>query len=181
ALVTFRWAGERAGQPVTDEDRARMADALRAYYRSRGRPYALRHLSGEIEDETGRRYPGFASALPHASHSDGWSLTDFYLSPEFPDPEVYPPTIAYAGPEGSAELTRTFKIVDEVRHERFHDVPVKIRRTVLHPGTLHWTGDRTDEPMTDADRARIIERIRSVYDEWGHAYEVEESTPGQAR
>lgn len=180
-LGYVRWAGERAGQPVTDEDRALMADALRAYYRGRGIPYELSHLSGEIEDETGRLRPGFASALPRASHSDGWSLEDLWQSPEFPDPEVYPSTIAYADPEGSAELTRSIKIVDEVRHERFHDVPVKVRRKVLHPATLHWTGDRTGEPMTDIDRARITERIRSVYDEWGYAYEVEESSPGQWR
>jgi len=181
ALVTCRWAGERSAQPVTDEDRALMAEALRGYYRGRGIPYELRHPSGEIEDESGRLRPGFASALPHAAHSDGWSLTDLYLSPEFPDPEVYPPTIAYAGPEGSAELTRSIRLVDEVRHERFHDVPVTVRRRVLHPGTLHWTGGRTGEPMTDADRARITERVRSVYDEWGYAYEVEESTPEQWR
>jgi len=177
----FRRVGDRSGEQIDDESCARILGNLRTYYRRRGLPYEIHHRTGEREDESGQLRPGFASALPRASHSDGWSLTDLYLSPEFPDPEVYPPTIAYAGPEGSAELTRTFTIVDEVRHERFHDVPVKVWRRVLHPGSLHWTGDRTGEPMTDADRARITERVRSVYDEWGYTYEVEESPPGRSR
>jgi hypothetical protein len=27
--------------------------------------------------------------------------------------------------------------------------------------------------MTDGDRDRILERVRSVYDEWGDRYEIE--------
>jgi len=46
------------------------------------------------------------------------------------------------------------------------------RRRVLHPGRLSWIGDRDGEPMSDLDRTRIVNRIRSAYDEWGYRYDV---------
>jgi len=67
-LGTFRWAGERAGDPVSDEDRRQLADALGAYHRRRGIPYDFHRVSGEIEDETGRRGPGFRGVLGRVEH-----------------------------------------------------------------------------------------------------------------
>jgi hypothetical protein len=171
---SLAWAGDRAGQPMSDADRARILDAIRRWYRSQGIPYNLRHPSGEVEDETGARDPGFRSALPRVEHSEGWTVTDLYLSPEHPDPDAFPPTITYAGPEGTAELRRDFELVEEVRHERFRTVSEKARQRVLRRATLRWTGTRAREPMSVADRERILERIRSVYDEWGYPYEVRE-------
>lgn len=161
-VSTICWVGSRAGQPMSEPDRERITDAIRNYYRSDGSPYQLRHPSGELEDETGRRTPGFRSALPHAEHSDGWSLTDLRMSPEFPDPASFPPTVVYRDAEGVAELPRRV----EIRGDR--------RIRVLVPRQLRWRGDRDGQPIAESDRARIVERIRSVYDEWGYPYELED-------
>lgn len=159
-VATIHWVGDRSGERMADEDRARIVEAIRNRYRSEGSPYQLRHPTGELEDETGRRGPGFRSALPHAAHSDGWSLTDLWMSPEFPDPASFPPTVVYSDAEGVAELPRRV----EVRGDR--------RLEVLVPQQLRWRGDRDGQPMAEPDRVRIVERIRSVYDEWGYRYEL---------
>jgi len=161
-VATIRWVGDRSGEPVSDADRARIVEAIRNHYRSEGSPYQLRHPSGQLEDETGQRSPGFRSALPHAAHSEGWSLTDLWMSPDFPDPASFPPTVVYHDADGVAELPRRV----EVRGDR--------RLRVLVPRQLRWSGNREGEPMTEPDRARIVERIRSVYDEWGYRYELDD-------
>jgi hypothetical protein len=161
-IATIRWVGDRSGELITDEDRARIVEAIRNHFRSEGSPYQLRHSSGELEDETGRRSPGFRSALPHAAHSDGWSLSDVWMSPEFPDPTSFPPMVVYRDASCVAELPRRI----EVRGDR--------RLRVLVPRQLRWCGDRDGQPMAEPDRARIVERIRSVYDEWGYRYVLED-------
>ncbi|MEP6640208.1 MAG: hypothetical protein ABJC39_12735, partial [Chloroflexota bacterium] len=108
---SFRRPGQGAGEGLDDDTRARVLENVRRYYRRRGRPLEIAHPSGEREDETGRVRPGFRTALPRAEHSDGWSVEDLYMSPAFPDPN-YPPTVTYRGPEGEAELTRGFDLVD---------------------------------------------------------------------
>jgi hypothetical protein len=160
-VSTIRWTGDRAGEAMAEADRDRIVDTVRRRNRAEGTPYQLRHRSGELEDETGHRTPGFRSALPRAEHSEGWSVTDLWMSPEHPDPDAYPPAIVYADATGSAELPRRI----EVRGDR--------RLRVLVPGRLRWIGERRGEPMTDGDRHRILERVRSVYDERGDRYEIE--------
>jgi hypothetical protein len=170
---SFRRPGDRSGAGPDDEARARILENVRDYYRRRARPYEIRYPSGEREDETGQVRPGFRTALPRAEHSDGWSLTDLYMSPEFPDPNDYPPMVTYQGPEGQAELTREFELVDATRPAaRSIRVPEKVRRRVLLPDSLRWTGARSGQPMTDEDRSRIVERVGLVYDTWGHAWVV---------
>lgn len=160
-VSSIRWTGDRAGEAMTEPDRDRIVDAIRRHNRGDHAPYQLRHPSGELEDEAGHRSPGFRSALPTAVHSAGWSVTDLWMSPAYPDPDTYPPAIIYADAAGVAELPRRI----EVRGDR--------RFRVLVPGRLQWIGDRTGESMTDGDRDRILERVRSVYDEWGYRYEIE--------
>lgn len=92
----------------------------------------------------------------------------------FPDPTDFPPTVVYSGPEGTAEIDRTIEVVDEVRHERFRDVAELIHYSVLISESLRWTGDRTGEPMTEVDQHRIIDRIRSAYDEGGYRHVLRE-------
>lgn len=46
------------------------------------------------------------------------------------------------------------------------------RRRALLADSIHWTGERADQPMSDEDRARILDRIGLVYDTWGHSYVV---------
>lgn len=158
---SLRWAGSPAERSMDAGDRAKILVRLRAYFRERRIPYNIRHQSGEIEDESGVMHPGFRSALPHVEHSDGWSLTDLFMSPEFPDPDDYPPTVRYQDSTGDAELPRAVPMI------------AGERRRVLRPNGLSWAGEREVEPMADADRARIIDRIRSAYDEWGYRYELE--------
>jgi hypothetical protein len=160
-VSSIHWTGDRAGAAMSERDRDRILDVIRRHYDAERAPYQLRHLSGELEDETGHRNPGFRSALPNAVHSEGWSVADLWMSPDRPDPDSYPPTIVYEDTAGVAELPRRI----EVRGDR--------RFRVLVPGRLRWIGDRTGESMTDSDRERILERVRSVYDEWGYRYEVE--------
>lgn len=160
---------------MTASDREAILDGIRHWYRSHAIPYELRLPSGAVEDETGAVHPGFRSALPRAAHSDGWNVTDVHQSPEYPDPDRFPQTtVEYAGPEGTAEVRRTIEVRDEVRHERFRDVVEGIHYTVLAANTLQWTGERSGEPMSEADRERILNRIRSVYDEWGYPYDIRE-------
>jgi hypothetical protein len=66
--------------------------------------------------------------------------------------------VVYRDGSGEAELPRRIE-TDAKRQWR-----------VLKPGGLRWIGARAGEPMGDGDRARIIGRIRSVYDEWGYPY-----------
>jgi hypothetical protein len=160
-VSSIRWTGDRAGEAMSDLDRDRILGAIRRQYGAERAPYQLRHPSGVLEDETGARRPGFRSALPHAEHSEGWSLTDAWMSPEYPDPDSYPPAIVYSDAAGAAELPRRI----EVRGDR--------RLRVLDSRRLEWIGARSAEAMTDGDRDRIIARVRSVYDEWGYHYEVE--------
>ncbi len=169
---SLAWTGDRAGEPMTEADRAAVLDGIRQWYRSQGIPYDLRLPSGTVEDETGAVRPGFRTALPRAEHSDGWCVTDLRLSPEYPDADHFPPTVEYSGPEGTAEIDRSIEVVEEVRHERFRDVVDRIRMIVLSAETLRWTGTRAGEAMTDADRHRIMDRIRSVYERWGYRYEI---------
>ena len=170
---SFRRPGDRS-RAGPDEARASILENVRDYYRRRARPYEIRYPSGEREDETGQVRPGFRTALPRAEHSDGWSLTDLYMSPAFPDPNDYPPTVTYGGPEGEAELTREFDLVGSTRPVMGGSiqVPEKVRRRALLADSLHWTAERAGQPMTDEDRARILDRIGLVYDTWGHAFVV---------
>jgi hypothetical protein len=160
--ASIRWAGSRAGHPMQTEDRSRFLDLLRAYFRERLLPYNIRHPSGEVEDEAGVIHPGFRTALPRVEHSDGWSMTDLFMSPEFPDANDYPPAVRYRDATGEADLPREIQTIAGERHR------------VLHPGALRWVGEREGEPMSDDDRTRIMERIRSAYDEWGNQYELVE-------
>lgn len=98
--------------------------------------------------------------MSHASHVSPGSLTDLWMSREFPDPTIYPETIAYRDQSGRAEMPRMVKIQGGQRSR------------VLVVAGLKWTGERTGDPMDEADRQRIISRIRSVYDEWGYPYEL---------
>lgn len=159
-LRTIRWAGDRAGDEVTGEDRDRLAGALAAWYRGQGVPFELHLLSGEIEDETGRRRPGFRGALPRIHHSDGWLVVDEFMSPDFPDAATYPPLIECRDRDGTATMERTIEVADG------------IRRRVLLADTLRWSGDRAGDDMTDDERSRILGRIRSVYDHVGAPYRI---------
>jgi hypothetical protein len=162
-VSSFRWAGERSGDELSDEDQDRLAAALAAYYRRRGKPFDIHFLSGEIEDETGRLRPGFRGGLlPDITRSDGWSIVDHWMTPEYEDPGVFPPTIQYRDFDGEAEMIREIEISGG------------FRQRVLKPATLRWIGRRSGEPMTKADRARIFSRIRSVYDHLGRRYRVHE-------
>lgn len=138
----------------------RFTDAIRRLLRSTGKPFDLRHPSGEIEDETGSRRPGFRSALPRVEHSDGWRLTDLWVSPEHPDPAAPPPTIRCEDATGAAEMPRRIAI----RGDR--------RLRVLVPQQLRWVGARSGDAMTAEARARILDRVRSAYDEWGRGREI---------
>lgn len=158
---SFRWTGERDGDSMSDEDRQPLADALGTYYRGRGIAYDIHRLSGEIEDETGRRRPGFRGTVGRFEHSDGWSLVDLFLSPDFPDASIYPPTIIYRDAEGEAEMIRRIEVADDVRQR------------VFVPDSLRWIGDRSGEAMTETDRASILGRIRSIYDYRGTPYRLE--------
>jgi hypothetical protein len=158
--ATLRWAGSSTGRSMTADDRARILDALRAHFRARRIPYNIRHPSGDVEDETGAIHSGFRLALPHVEHSDGWSLTDLFMSPEYPDPDTYPPFVRYRDATGEAELPRQVPTIDGER------------RRLLDPTGLRWIGDREGEPMNDDDRARLMARIRSAYDEWGYRYNL---------
>jgi hypothetical protein len=160
-LGALQWAGERGGDHVSDEDRLAMAGALADYYRGLGIPYHLLHLSGEIEDETGRRRPGFRGVLGRFNHSDGWALVDLFMSPEFPDASAYPPTIEYRDAQGAAEMSRWIEVADGVRQR------------VLVPNSLRWTGDRSGTVMSDIDRTAILDRIRSIYDYQGTPYRLD--------
>jgi hypothetical protein len=158
--ASIRWAASGAGRPMNAEDRARILDRLRAYFRERLLPYNIRHRTGEVEDEAGIIHPGFRTSLPRVEHSDGWSLIDLFLSPEFPEAHHYPPTVRYRDATGEADLPREIPTIDGER------------RRVLHPAALHWVGEREGQPMSDDDRTRIMERIRSAYDEWGYSHEL---------
>jgi hypothetical protein len=157
---SLRWAGSSQGRPMDADDRARLLDAIRANFRERSLPYNIRHPSGEIEDEAGIIHPGFRSGLPHVEHSEGWSLTDLFLSPEFPEAADFPPVVRYRDAAGEAELSREIPTIDGER------------RRVLHPGALRWVGERVGEPMSEDDRIRIMVRVRSAYDEWGYRYDL---------
>lgn len=115
---------------LDDDARAHILDNLRQHYRQRGRPFEIRLPSGAREDESGRVRPGFRTALPVAEHSDGWSVTDLYMSRAFPDPNDYPPTTTYRGPEGEAELTRVFDLVESTRPEFGRLIQIRERRSV---------------------------------------------------
>ena len=157
---SVRWVGTRRHQTMSDADRDRVLAAIRAHYRADDQPCELVLPSGEVEDESGRRTPGFASALPHAQHSDGWSLEDLWLSPEYPDAAEFPPTIVYRDATGAAEIPRSIEVADGVR------------RLVVDGGAIRWIGDRAGEPVSDADTDRILARVRSAYDRWGEGYRL---------
>lgn len=164
--MSFRRPGEGGSRELSPEDRESVLRHLRSYYRDRGIPYQIRHESGEIELETGERQPSFRSALPEVHHSDGWTLTDLYSSPQYPDPIEFPPTVVYQDASGRAELPRdVLTIAGE-------------RRRVFRTAGLRWLDDRADEPMGDEDRTLILSRIRSVYDHWGIRYEIDDEDRG---
>ena len=177
SVDSLRRVGDRIGEPLDDEPRAHILENLRYYYRQRALPFEIRHPSGQHEDELGQIRPGFRTGLPRAEHSDGWSLTDLYMSPAFPDPDEYPPTITYQGAEGDAEMFREFEPVDATRREMggFIEVREKVRRRLVLASSLRWVGKRSGQPMTGNDRARILDRVLSVYDKWGHIYVVRPS------
>jgi hypothetical protein len=157
---SLRWAGDRRGEPMAAEVRARLLDKLRQYYRARGIPFHLRYPSGELEDETGQRHGGFRTGLPCAEHSDGWGVTDFsFSSAAYPEPSDAP-IVTYHDAGGEAQLTRRVEIVGG------------LKRWALFASTLHWIGARAGEPMAEAERARILERMGAVYAEWGYGYEI---------
>ena len=88
-------------------------------------------------------------------------MVDLFMSPEFPDASDYPPTIEYRDAQGAAEMTRRIEVADG------------IRQRVLIPDTLRWTGDRSEEAMSDVDRTAILDRIRSIYDHQGTPYRLD--------
>ena len=145
---------------MSETGRSALVAELRRLYREQAEPFELVLSSGEVEDETGSVRPGFRSALPRAEHSDGWSVVDLFLSPEYPDAEEYPPTIEYSDASGVIEIPRRIEVRGETR------------LCVLDLSNMHWAGEREGEPVDDEERCRIAERVRSVYDRWGVAYEV---------
>jgi hypothetical protein len=170
---SLRRVGDRSGDALDSESIARVLENIRHYYRQRALPLEIRHPSGQIEDESGDIRPGFKTALPRAEHSEGWSVTDLYMSPAFPDPDAYPPTVTYQGPDGEAAIIRELRLVDAIPvGGGFASPGGKVRRRVLVADSLRWTRDRAGQDMTDEDRLRILNRIRSVYDKWGHFYDV---------
>lgn len=82
------------------------------------------------------------------------------MSPEFPDPTIYPETITYRDESGTAEMPRVIEVQG-----------VQRSRVLLVAG-LQWAGDRQGDPMDEPDRQRIVSRIRAVYDEWGYPYDL---------
>lgn len=157
---SVRWVGGRRGQPMSETDRDRVLAAVREHYRRQGQPYELILPSGEVEDEGGQRKPGFKSALPRAEHSEGWSLEDLWLSPEYPGADEYPPTIVYSDDTGAAEIPRSIEVAGGVR------------RRVVDGTAVRWIGARAGEPVTADERARILARVRSAYDRWGEGYRL---------
>lgn len=157
---SVRWVGDRRDQPISEAERNQILAGIRAHYDSLNQPYELVLASGEVEDEKGRRSPGFKSALPCAEHSEGWSLEDQWLSPEYPDASVFPPMIVYRDATGAAEIPRSIEVVDEVRQR------------VIDGSATRWIDDRAGEPVSDGDRDRILTRVRSAYDRWGEAYRL---------
>lgn len=157
---SLRWVGARQGEPMAEAERDRILAAVREHYRSSGTPFELVHASGEVEDEGGQRKPGFKSPLPRAEHSDGWTLEDLWLSPEYPDADVYPPTIVYSDDTGTAEIPRSIEVADGVR------------RRVVDGTAVRWIGARAGEGVTADERARILARVRSAYDRWGEGYRL---------
>ena len=155
---SVRWVGNRRDQTMSEADRDRVLAAVRAHYRTNNQPFELILPSGEVEDESGERTPGFKSPLPRAEHSDGWSLEDLWLSPEYPDAAEFPPTIVYRDATGTAEIPRSIEVGDG------------IRRRVVDGGAIRWIGDRSGEPVSDVDEDRILARVRSAYDRWGEGY-----------
>ena len=160
ASDSVRWVGGRQGQAMSESDRARILTAVREHYRRNGQPYELSLPSGEIEDESGHRQPGFRSPLPRAEHSDGWSLEDLWLSPEYPDANDYPPAILYTDATGAAEIPRSIEVAGGVRQR------------VIDSTAVRWISDRTGDPVTAEERDRILTRVRSAYDRWGEGYRV---------
>lgn len=160
-LRTIRWAGDRSGEEPSEADLARLAMALGSWYRRQGVPFDLHHVSGEIEDETGRRRPGFRGVLPRIRHSDGWSLRDEFMSPDFPDASTFPARIEYQDPDVSASM------------ERRIEVRAGIRQRVLVADSLEPAEAPTGRMLGGEKRAEILARIRSVYDHLGAPYRVE--------
>ncbi len=159
-VPSLRWVGNRSGEPMSELDRSALIAELRRLYREQGEPFELVFPSGEVEDETGSVRPGFRSALPHAEHSDGWSVADLFLSPEYPDADEYPPTIEYSDVCGVIEIPRQIEREGETR------------RCVLHLSGMRRIGERSGDPIDDEERGRIVERVRIVYDRWGLPYEI---------
>jgi hypothetical protein len=159
-VPSLRWVGRRSGEPISETDRSALIGELRRLYREQGEPFELVFPSGEVEDETGCVRPGFRSALPRAEHSDGWSVVDLFLSPEYPDADEYPPTIEYTDASGVIEIPRQI------------EMDGGSRRCVLHLSSMRRIGEHEGDPIDGEERARIVERVRIVYDRWGPPYEV---------
>lgn len=152
---SIRWVGDHLGQAISEADHDRVLAAIREHFRRGGQPYELVLPSGEVEDELGERRPGFKSALPLAQHSDGWSVEDLWLSPAHPSADDYPPKIRYADETGEAEIPRSIEVADG------------IRQRVIDGAGVAWVGAHAEEEVSDGDRRRLLDRVRSVYDRWG--------------
>ena len=98
---------------------------------------------------------GFKSALPLAQHSDGWAVEDLWLSPAYPLADDYPPNIRYTDETGEAEVPRSIEVAGG------------IRRRVIDRTGVAWVETRAGDEVSDGDRQRILDRVRSVYDRWG--------------
>jgi hypothetical protein len=157
---SVEWVGNRSDETMPEADRDRILAAVRAHYRTQNQPLELVLPSGEVEDESGERTPGFKSALPRAEHSDGWSLEDLWLSPAFPDAAEFPPTIVYRDATGTAEIPRSIEVRDG------------LRRRVVDGAAIRWIGDRAGEPVGKVDADRILARVRLAYDRWGEGYRL---------
>lgn len=159
SIASLRWAGARAGEAMSDEDRTALTGELRRFCAAKG-PFELRLPSGEVEDETGTVRPGFKTGLPRVEHSDGWLIVDLFLSPEFPDASDYPPYVEYVDADGTVEVPRAIVVDDD---ERF---------PVFEVAAMRWSRDRAGQQVTAAQRRRVTQRLRMVYDRWGTRYEI---------
>jgi hypothetical protein len=153
---SMHWAaGVQAGEAVPDDVRDAIVGRLRAYLLARGEPYDLRFASGRIEDEAGRVRDGFRTVLPWVEHSAGWGRVELWLSRERPEPDDYPPSITYRDENGQVEIPRRIELVGTER------------RAIVTASAMRRAGDRAGAPIEAAERKRIVERVRLVYDTWG--------------
>jgi hypothetical protein len=159
-VKTIRLVG---GADPSAGEKTQLAAALADHYRRAGTPFELHHLSGEIEDESGQRRPGFRGGGldGRLDHSDGWSFVDEFLTVGHPDAASFPPLVTIHEPEGTATLRRRIEVAGGVR------------RRIVETETLAWVGSRQGTPMADVDRHRILDHVRAAYEHLGAAYRFE--------